>query len=66
MIVLTGMAISEFGRIFLRITAKKPGFPLQSFLRRKKGFPLQSLALLQIRGRWLPREYLTFPLLSGH
>jgi hypothetical protein len=32
--------LSEFGRIFLRITAKKPGFSLQSLT----GFPLQSLA----------------------
>jgi hypothetical protein len=47
MIVLAGMAISEFGRIFLRITAKKPGFPLQFLglaFASPAGFPLQSLA----------------------
>jgi hypothetical protein len=37
--------IRNFGA-FLALPRQKPGFPLQSFLRRgrKKGFPLQSLA----------------------
>jgi hypothetical protein len=36
------------GAFFFGRAEKKPGFPLQSFLRRsrKKGFPLQSLARL--------------------
>jgi hypothetical protein len=39
-------SLGIWAHFFARARAKKPGYPLQSFLRlcRKKGFPLLSLA----------------------